>query len=86
MECKCVNWCRVGAEYKRRGKTGLPLYTNHHPNCEHYNKSLMKVFRVEYYGQYYFTAEKPELGEVETLTETTIHREIYEQLREIEDF
>ena len=86
MECKCVNWCRVGSEYKGRGETGLPLYTDHHPNCVHYNESLVKAFKVEYDGQCYYATEKPEIVQGETLTETTIHREIYEQLQEFEGF
>ena len=86
MECKCVNWCRVGSEYKGHGETGLPLYTDHHPNCDHYNDSLMTVFKIEYGGQSYYTTEEPELEEGETVSETTIHREIYEQLQEFEGF
>jgi len=72
MECKCVNWCRVGSEYKGRGETGLPLYTDHHPNCVHYNESLVKAFKVEYDGQCYYATEKPEIGQGETVTETRL--------------
>jgi len=89
MDCQCVNWCRVSADYNGRSKDGLPLFTDHHPGCEHYNDSLIKVFKVEYDGQRYYTKEKPtkeETDEGEIVTEAMMHSEIFDQLPEFNGF
>ena len=84
--CDCITWCRDKPEYSGRSKNGLPLYTTHHPRCDHYNDSLIQVFKIEYEGQSCYTTEKPEVEDGEIVTETTIHREIYDQLQDFEGF
>lgn len=71
---------------------GHLLVTNHHPNCEHYNDSLIDVWEVSDGNSSYFTHEK-EAAEAEaresesvTITQTKMHREIYENLPEFNGF
>jgi len=73
---KCLTWCRYGGEKP----------TNHHPNCEHVDASLIPVWRVQLDGSSYLTDEKPDKDETVTVTEERMHREIYEQLPEFMGF
>ena len=79
--CPCRNWCWT---------VNLQYPTNHHHLCEHYDDSLISVWRVEYDGQSYVTDEEPVLGEDlcggETVTKDVMHKEVYEQLSEFEGF
>ena len=36
MSCKCATWAR----------TKPPLFTEHHPDCEHYKPNMIKVYTV----------------------------------------
>ena len=64
--------------------------TNHHPRCEHVDKSLIDVWRVTYDdGGFFITDQKPEdlYDESEyIITQEKMHREIYDQLPEFEGF
>ena len=79
--CLCRNWCRT---------VNLEYLTNHHERCEHYDDSLISVWRVEYDGLSYVTDEEPEWGKDleggETVTKDVMHKEVYEQLPEFEGF
>ncbi len=66
---------------------------NHHHACQHYNASLITVWRHTHDGTSYVTDRKPspdecrEAQECEiTITEEQMHRECYEQLGEFEGF
>lgn len=71
--------------------------TNHHPNCEHVDASLIDVWRVSIDGAGYTTDSEANADEavalyaedpdsVPTITKERMHREIYEQLPEFEGF
>jgi len=78
---ECINWCRVGGL--------LGMIPNHHPNCEHYNDSLIDVWKVELDGNYFYTDVEPcykDFIEGEVITKEKLHRECYEQLEEFEGF
>ena len=47
--CECLNWARCTSIDL---KSPMP---NHHPNCQHYNASLMDVWRVTLDGASYVT-------------------------------
>ena len=82
--CGCQQWARAClSPYDGVGKYGWPLVTNHHPNCEHYEDSLIDVWKVNFEGDYYYTDREPEsLEDGETVTKTMMHMEVYEQLPE----
>lgn len=88
--CQCSNWCRADlSPYKGRSKDGLPLITDHHPNCEHYNDSLIDVWKVEWEGDFYVTDKQPDEDDFEDgeiVTKQKMHREVYDQLPEFEGF
>lgn len=78
MICECMNWCRLGGPH-----------TTHHPNCEHYNDSLMDVWKVEYDGAFYYTDREPspeEFENGEVVTQEKMHLELYEELPEFQGF
>ena len=68
--------------------------TNHHPNCEHVDASMIDVWKAELYGSS-FIAESEELvrreaadnpeGEIK-ISKIRMHREIYENLPEFNGF
>lgn len=93
--CECVNWCRViGPPYNLRGRYGLPLFTNHHPNCPHYNDSLIDVWKMTVNGvSAYMDNEQDvtdccqdELEDETTVTKEKMHREVFTNLPEFEGF
>ena len=82
----CLNWCRTDGSK-----------TNHHPNCEHVDASLIDVWRVSSGGSSYVTHDEADAKEASicytddehwpvTVTKEKMHREIYEQLPEFEGF
>jgi len=80
MKCQCQNWARAGL-------TQMGYFTDHHPKCEHFNDSLIDVFKVELDGTVYLSDEPPtDLTGEETVTKTTIHKEVYDRLPEFEGF
>ena len=93
--CECATWCRsdVTAPYGLRTRAGAPLITNHHPNCEHYNDSLMDVWKVgDGDGTYYYDHDENFAQDVYadlpdgTIEKLKMHREIYENLPEFDGF
>lgn len=79
--CECIDWCRLNVD--------VNYLTNHHPNCEHYNDSLIKVWKVEYDGAHYYDINPPDLNELEIGTKITLeelHKECYDQLAEFIGF
>jgi len=95
---QCQNWPRGINENPLyaglKSADGIPLLPNHHPNCPHYNDSLMDVYKVTVGGISCFvdnlqdakdTAGEDDGGEVE-LTHEKMHREVFENLREFDGF
>ena len=79
--CECIDWCRT--------EVNIDQITNHHPNCDHYNDSLIKVYKISYDGAYYFDKYLPDLEDLEIGTIISIeemHKECYEQLPEFQGF
>jgi len=75
----CINW-------RRSINPRIPM-TNHHPNCEYVDKSLIDVWRVSYDGGHYFSDQEPlTTHQRETITKEKMHREIYEHLPEFNGF
>lgn len=83
VSCPCQLWARTD---------GRP--TNHHPNCEHYNDSLIPVWRFSSGdGTSFVTDREPTCVDLIEASETEIsvsreemHREIYEHLQEFGGF
>lgn len=82
----CQNWARVD---------GGP--TKHHPNCPHYNDSLIDVWRVSDGSTSFvtdnehdaiYTADEEEAcgNERPTVTKERMHQELLEQLPEFDGF
>lgn len=87
---RCLDWCRTDSP---RGPK-----PNHHPNCEHYNASLIDVWFVNIQGTGYVTdslaGAKKELSRLidddhecgARIDKQKMHREVYEQLEEFGGF
>lgn len=86
--CACVNWARA---------LDLKYMTNHHPDCPHYNDSLMDVWKVsDGSSDYFHDNEAGALRDMKadeecgvtglTITKTRMHREVFEHLPEFEGF
>lgn len=91
----CQNWERVEDPYKIRTRKGLPVLTNHHPNCPHYNDSLMDVWKVSCHGSNCYldnekdaeqAAETEGSGDTVAIVKTKMHREVFENLPEFDGF
>ena len=84
--CRCQSWCRTGKIYGRT-KDGIPIIENHHPNCEHYNDTLIDVWVARCDGMSYVSdVEIAPEHEDETITKEKMHLEVYVQLREFDGF
>lgn len=94
MQCECINWARVEiSPYPWRGATGLPLVTNHHPNCKHYEDSLVDVWNVSDGSSTMVLTEEPDIkaeygecAEDLTVSKSKMHLECVEQLGEHDGF
>lgn len=81
--CECLSWAR---------DDGKP--TNHHPNCQHYNDSLMDVWVVsDGTTRCYMDNEQDakdtaqnEGEETNTINKVRMHRELFENLPEFDGF
>lgn len=80
--CECVHWARA---------VNLKYLTNHHPNCPHYNDSLIDVWKITVNGTCYFDNEheatnavQEEFEDETTITKEKMHREVFEHLPEFE--
>lgn len=86
----CENWERVEDPYRIRTRKGIPLVTNHHPNCPHYNDSLMDVWKVGDKPCCYFDNENEAMAEPidsdMTVVKEKMHREVFECLPEFDGF
>lgn len=83
----CMNWERTDI----RMVGGKPVAPNHHPNCPHYNDSLIDVWKIEADGKTSYTdnQEDAALAPDEygaTVTAGKMHREVYDNLPEFEGF
>ncbi len=94
--CDCQNWVRgvMPEQWYGRTRDGIPRMTNHHPNCPHYNDSLIDVWKMTVNGVSAYTDSEQdiidwrqdELDDETTITKEKMHREIFEQLPEFEGF
>ncbi len=93
--CECHNWARTLDPYKIKTRTGIPLVTNHHENCPHYNDSLMDVWKVTHGGTSCYvdneqdandTAGAETSGDTVSIVKIKMHREIFENLPEFDGF
>lgn len=89
----CQNWERITHFYKFKTAEGIPLITNHHPDCPHYNDSLMDVWKVTLDGGSCYVGNEQDArdtaGDEEplpTVTQEKMHREIFENLPEFGGF
>jgi hypothetical protein len=94
----CQNWARADilSPYKIRRRDGTPLVTNHHPNCPHYNDSLMDVWKVTLDGQICYADNDRDAndtasdewgsGDTISIVKERMHREVFENLPEFEGF
>lgn len=83
--CRCINWCR-SIEFKDGEPVNL---TNHHPKCEHYNDSLIDVWRISYNGSSCVVDSEPDPTDFdsgEVISKEKMHREIFENLPEFHGF
>lgn len=91
-QCECINWARldITGGYPNIKGNGVPFVaTNHHPRCEHYNDSLIDVWKVSYDGQSFYQKTEPQQDELEgseTVTKERMHSEIFDQLAEFNGF
>lgn len=91
-QCECIYWCRADIAQHGRRADGLPILTHHHPRCEHYNDSLIDVWRVSDGSSHYYDqneeAAKSEADVCDgiTIEKVQMHREVYEQLPEFGGF
>jgi hypothetical protein len=100
LNCECIHWAHTGqSPYKITSRDGIPLMPNHHPNCSHYNDSLMTVYRHSQEGKNgcYFenltnalesAKSEFEWGDSQkaVVTREKMHREVFENLPDFEGF
>lgn len=94
----CKHWPRgIGenpAYANLKSARGVPLLPNHHPNCPHYNDSLMDVYKVTVGGISAYNEhlqDAKDTAGTEDENEATIecvkmHREVFEYLPEFDGF
>lgn len=83
--CECANWARA---------VNLKYLTNHHPNCSHYNDSLIDVWKMTVNGvSAYMDNEQDvidccqeEFEDETTIIKEKMHHEVFEHLPEFEGF
>ena len=90
--CECLNWPRGITPEKWYGRSvhGVPLLANHHPNCQHYNDSLIDVWKVTVDERScYVDNEQGALdtvGDSGLVSKEKMHKEVFEHLPEFEGF
>jgi hypothetical protein len=89
--CECRNWARDGRDAFKCGDR--LLVPNHHPNCDHYNDSLMDVYKVTVGGVSAYNEHlqdaRDTAGDDEpeaTIERVKMHREVFDNLPEFEGF
>jgi len=79
--CECVTWARA---------VDLKYLTNHHPNCPHYNDSLIDVWKMTVNGVSAYMEVidccQDEFEDETTITKEKMHPEVFEHLPEFEGF
>lgn len=84
----CQNWERTDVRIIH----GKPIAPNHHPNCPHYNDSLIPIWKVSDGTTSFYSddedAARTEAENIEdvTITRGQIHREVYENLPDFDGF
>jgi hypothetical protein len=97
MNCECSNWPRGINENPiyagMKSADDVPLLPNHHPNCQHYNDSLIDVWMVAVDGVYSITDNEQDAKETAfdnedraVIEQTQMHREVFENLPEFDGF
>lgn len=95
MNCEiCKDWAGVADVYGFETRTGTPIVTNHHPNCPHYNDSLMDVWCAEVDGNKYYCCDEQSCRETvgeegcekAKVSKIKMHREVFENLPEFDGF
>ena len=74
--CECLNWARTDG-----------WITRHHPNCEHYNDSLIDVWIVDTGDGICCVDNITELGEFEeivSIKKSKIHKEVFDYMPEFQ--
>lgn len=93
MTCEiCQNW--AGHWFSPfRNSEGIPIPTNHHPNCAHYNDSLIDVYEANFDGQTCYAKDEKQLremiGEIPiglTIKDIKMHKEVFDNLAEFQGF
>lgn len=77
-ESSYENWCRI-----------RDRQTYYHENCEHFNDSLIDVWKIEYDGAWYYENTEPDMSDFtdgEIVTKEKMHKEIYDNLPEFTGF
>lgn len=95
-DCTCKNWAQADLNpYKIKRRDGVPVVTNHHPNCQHYNDSLMDVWKVTHEGQSCYVENEQEANKMAgaevsggtiSIVKERMHREVFENLPEFDGF
>ncbi len=94
--CECANWARTDLSHALKSRDGIPLAPNHHPDCTHYNESLMDVWKVTCCGSRCYVDSEVAAKEMQSLEEAgedpvtvekfRMHREIFENLPEFQGY
>lgn len=73
-----------------RTRDGAPLMANHHPNCPHYNDSLIDVWKVTVDGRSCYVDNEQDaldtVGDSGSVSKEKMHKEIFNHLPEFEGF
>lgn len=94
MMCEiCMNWVRC-FDTRIVNRDGIPVIPHHHPNCPHYNDSLMDVWVTEIDGNKAYCEHEVDaresIGEEgwegAKVYQTKMHREVFENLPDFEGF
>lgn len=79
--CECAQWCRA---------MDLAYATDHHPDCPHYNDSLIDVWKVTVDGVSCYTDNEQDAGDTAgkdiIVVALKMHREVFKHLPEFEGF
>lgn len=81
-----MNWARTDISFKEIKSVYI---TNHHPNCQYVNDSLIDVWRISFCGSNYVLDREPTKEEIESgeiVTKEKMHQEIYDHLEEFDGF
>jgi hypothetical protein len=87
----CQNWARDGRDSLKIG--GNLLLPNHHPNCPHYNDSLVDVWKVTLDSVTCYVDNETDATETAgqdepkpAIVKEKMHREVFDNLPEFDGF